>query len=197
MNPSPYGQPGAPQPQQGYPQGPPGQPGFGPGGASPGYGPQQGAPGYGPGGYGAPGPQRAPGAPYGQPQAAPPKKGSGKIVLVIIALLGVVVVGGGGLFWFLSNRPATRDDIAGSCDMRGVGDSAICMDLTDINPRVEAICEKYKLSKTKPCDLTGSLGGCASPRTITWYYPSSDLKTPADAMKKCRGGDEFVKPGAH
>ena len=124
----------------------------------------------------------------------PPKKGGGKIVLLIVAAVGVLVVGGGGLLWFLSTQPAGRDDIVGSCDMRGAGDSAICMDLTSINANVEAICLKYKLSKTTPCDLKGSLGGCASPRTITWYYPSSNLSTPADAKKKCSSGDEFLKP---
>ncbi len=104
-----------------------------------------------------------------------------------------MLVGGGGLLCVLSNRPASRSDIVGSCDMRGGSGSAICMDLTDINAKVEIICSQYTLSRSKPCDLSGAIGGCASPRTITWYYPSSDTTSAADVQKKCYG-DEFRTP---
>jgi hypothetical protein len=120
---------------------------------------------------------------------------------MIAAIIGVVFLvlagGGGGAWWYVSNQPVERKDIVGSCDMRGgIGESQICMDLTEINSKVEAICLNgdYKLSRTDPCDTKEALGGCASPRTITWYYPSSTVKTQSDAKKECLGDDKFMKP---
>jgi hypothetical protein len=111
-----------------------------------------------------------------------------------------VLAGGGAVAFFAlqASEPAQSKDIVGSCDMRGSDSSPsqICMDLTDINSKVEAICSegKYKLKRGKSCDTSEALGGCASPRTIIWYYPSDSHKTASDVKKECGSSDEFRKP---
>ncbi len=175
-----YGQPpqGYGQPPQGY-----GQPPQGYGQPPQGYGQP-------PQGYGQP--------PQGQPQP-PKKKGNGCLVAAIGGLL--LLAGGGAVAFFVaqSNEPAQLKDVVGSCDMRHDDDSSptqVCMDLTEINAKVESIFSdgKYKLKRGKSCDTSDALGGCASPRSITWYYPSDKHKTAADVKKECKDSDKFMKP---
>jgi hypothetical protein len=161
-----------------------------------GYGYGQPPQGYGqpPQGYGQP-PQG-----YGQPPApAPKKKGNGCLIAAIIGgavfLLGAA---GLGAAFYVGSQPAEAKDIVGSCDMRSDDSSGsqICMDLTQINAKVEAICsdDKYKLRRGKKCDTSEALGGCASPSSITWYYPSDKITKKSDVKKTCSSSDKFVEP---
>jgi hypothetical protein len=171
-----YGGPpqGYGQPQQGYPQQP--QPGY----------PQQPQPGY----------------PQAQaPAPAPKKKGSGCLIAGIVGGLLLLVGGvGAGAFFLMDSKPLTREDVTGSCDMRDdskLDQSQICMDLRDVNEKIESICtadKGYKLRRGKKCDTSEALGGCVAKNTITWYYPSDKNSSPSDIKSSCRNGDAYIKP---
>lgn len=82
-------------------------------------------------------------------------------------------------------------EVVGSC--KSYADST-CLDLAVVNDDVKRICSggAFTLNAT-PCDRANTLGGCRRGNMLTWYFPSSDVKSAADVKTKC-SRDIFVTP---
>jgi hypothetical protein len=72
--------------------------------------------------------------------------------------------------------------------------NSTCLDLAVVNDDVRKICSggAFTLNAT-PCDRANTLGGCRKGNMLTWYFPSSEVKTAADVKTKC-ASDTFVMP---
>ena len=74
----------------------------------------------------------------------------------------------------------------GSCDFRPSGGNR-CFDYgADDASTGKSICTGGKIWSDKPCDLTGSIGGCTTSGSITkWLYPGEKIKDRASASLEC------------
>lgn len=74
----------------------------------------------------------------------------------------------------------------GSCDHRPSGGNR-CFDYgADDAASGKSICTGGKVWSDKPCDLTGSIGGCTTTGSITkWLYPGDKIKDRASAGAEC------------